>query len=212
MATSPEPDRPNPAPRSFADLVAAVAKGDGGAFVELMAAYEKELTLMSRLLLGQHLQAQSDASDLVQTVHRRLLEGLQGQWYHPQGPDDLLTLVRDLLQSRASYLGRRTRRREELLLRALSEGVVRPAGEGLGQPFDRLLVQDLEELIGSVDSIDRQIVALRLEGYQCPEIAEKLNLKAPNVRTRLHRLRVRLAPEYLPGAPAADDESGSSVG
>jgi RNA polymerase sigma-70 factor (ECF subfamily) len=216
MTATPELDRPTAATQEdFAALIAAVAAGDPEARLELVTCYEKEIAMTSRALLGRHLRSQSDAADLVQTVHRRLLEGIRDRRFNPTDRGDLLVLVKGLLRGRAAYLGRVTRRRADLLAQALADGTLQPPGDSLARPFDHLFVEDLEGLIGEVDSIDRQIVTLRFANYSDLEISQKVGQSYANVRTRLTRLRRRLAPHYQGLAPmvaAADAGPAADAG
>lgn len=193
----------------FAALVAAVAAGDQNACHTLVTGYENEIVLAARLLLRRYGHGGQESMDLVQSVHRRLITGIREKQFNPSNPTELLDLVRSLLRNRAACLSQRASRRAALLAQALDRGQVRASDATFIRPLDFLLVEDLEQFIGSVDSVDRQIAALRFEGYSDQEIAEKLGLSHANVRTRLTRLRRRLT-EYL--GLGDDADQSSSVG
>lgn len=204
-----QPSSPPPSSDpEFIRLVTAVAAGDQDACQTLVTCYQNEIVLAARLLLRRYGHAGQESMDLVQSVHRRLITGIRDKQFNPSNPTELLELVRDLLRSRASCLSQRASRRAALLAQALDRGQVRAPEATQIRPLDYLLVEDLEEFIGPVDSIDRQIVALRFEGYSDLEIAEKLGISHANVRTRLTRLRRRLT-EYL---GHDDNDQSTSVG
>jgi RNA polymerase sigma factor (sigma-70 family) len=182
-------------PADFADfkaLVAAVADGDRHACHVLMTSYEKEILVASRSLLRRYYNTGFDSVDLVQSVHRRLLTGIRDRQFNPSNVGDLLVLVQSLLKKRAACLARGAHRRASLLAAALESGALRAPEASLVRPLDHLLVEDLEQFIGPVESTDRRIVMMRFEGYNDKEIAERLGLSHGNVRIRLSRLRDRL--------------------
>ncbi len=94
--------------------------------------------------------------------HWRHLKRQQRLSGHEESNDDL---VETMLSLRSSHDG------------AMSELITR-----------ELLAQWLDKM----DSLERQLIELRLEGYSTVEIAQQLHLDADVLRVKLSRLRKRL--------------------
>lgn len=64
-------------------------------------------------------------------------------------------------------------------------------------PCDNDSSRDLvDELLGSLSDADRQLVELRLKGYDASEIAEQMGIARDTVYQRLHRIVVKLRDKY----------------
>lgn len=73
-----------------------------------------------------------------------------------------------------------------LLLTSLSTPQPGPAAEAQFR-------DTVAHLCKSMDAVEQQLVDLRLQGFNAPEIASQLGLSPVNVRVRMTRLRQRLA-------------------
>ena len=72
----------------------------------------------------------------------------------------------------------------------------------------REVEQALEQAIGSLDPMYREVLVLRdVEGLTAPEVAEVLGVNVPTVKSRLHRARLAVRAQVAPllEAPAADE-------
>jgi RNA polymerase sigma-70 factor (ECF subfamily) len=65
------------APETFADLLARARRQDPAALAELVQRYESRVRMVARVLLGPALRPYLDSLDLVQSVHRSLMLGIQ---------------------------------------------------------------------------------------------------------------------------------------
>jgi len=61
----------------------------------------------------------------------------------------------------------------------------------------------LLDLIYQLKPLDRQIILLYLEGEAAGPIAEVTGISAPNVATKIHRIKRMLTQKYLAGAANA---------
>lgn len=60
-------------------------------------------------------------------------------------------------------------------------------------------VQQLKQIIQSLQGLDKAIMVLHLEGYQNKEISSMLDLTATNVSTRMNRIKTSLKAQYKAG-------------
>lgn len=71
---------------------------------------------------------------------------------------------------------------------------------------DRLVERALEDAIGALDPIHREVLVLRdVEGLSAAEVAEVLGIRVPAVKSRLHRARLAVRQHVAPvlGIPEA---------
>jgi RNA polymerase sigma-70 factor, ECF subfamily len=99
----------------------------------------------------------------------------------------------------ASYIIRRRRAAERLVaLETLDTEVA--SVDGSAQADSALSAAKLLELIHRLKSLDRQIMLLYLEGESAEHIADITGLSAPNVSTKIHRIKQLLSRQFAEGA------------
>jgi RNA polymerase sigma factor (sigma-70 family) len=173
---NPPPDIPNP----LADLLRRAGAGDAAALEELLRRYEPQVRRAARALLRPPLRQVLDSFDLVQSVHRRLLPGLQQGKYEIATEDQLVGLAVTVLRHKVQRTAWRHRPRPG----------VAPKADTAAAEVD---ARDLgDRLTRGLDEPDRRLVELRLAGHETAEIAIELGCSAEVVRARLSRLRKRL--------------------
>jgi RNA polymerase sigma-70 factor (ECF subfamily) len=184
-------------PDDLSALLARVRLGDEDALAELVQGYEPEVRLTARVLLGRAMRASLDSVDLVQSVHRTLMEGLRQNKLVVSNPQQLLGLAVTLVRRKIAHHWRRLQRQHPLDADALETGnldhvVTSPSG-GEADPAVQAEYNDaLEHLYDRLEDQDRRVVQLRLQGYSTAEVARRLGLDADVLRVRLSRLRRKL--------------------
>jgi RNA polymerase sigma factor (sigma-70 family) len=186
-----------PAAPSFAVLLSRARQGDAEAANELCRQYEPRLRVVARVLLGPALRPLLESMDLVQSVHRSLFVGIREEKFDISTPENLIALALTLVRRKVARQWRRVRRQQrpnsggssiDLLPTILAELTTSEADPAkLAQYHDQV-----EQLSRHLDATERQILALRVDGYTTAEIAQQLGLNHATLRVRLTRLRERL--------------------
>jgi RNA polymerase sigma-70 factor, ECF subfamily len=185
-----------------AALIAALRRGDEGAFVELIERYHRSLLRLARIHVGA-----AAAEDVVQETWLGLLHGLNAF----EGRASLKTWLFRVLINRA-----RTRAGRESRTVPLSEvepfvdparfrpvddprwpghWLIAPSPDDL--PEQRLLAHELEgvvrQALTELPPAQREVVTLRdIDGWSNEEIADALEISEANQRVLLHRGRSRV--------------------
>ncbi len=178
-------------------LLNAARSGDETAMHKLVQQYEPELRMVARHRLGPALRPHLDTIDLVQSVHRSLLIGLRAARFDISSPEKLIALAVTIVQRKAAKHWRHLKRQQrlsghdethdDLVDSILSLRVAR------GDVSDELEARELlTKWLENVDSTERRLLELRLEGHSTVEVAKMLNLDPDVLRVKLSRLRKRL--------------------
>jgi RNA polymerase sigma factor (sigma-70 family) len=182
---------------TFEALVARARAGEPAALDQLARQYEPKVRIVARVLLGPALRPYLDSMDLVQSVHRSLMEGLREEKFDLTAPDNLIALALTMVRRKAARQWRRRQRQKRLegaggeggdlagLLASLS--CPRPDPEQAAQFNDQL-----RRLCQHLDESERRTLRMRLEGHSTAEIAKELGVSDIALRVRLSRLRQRL--------------------
>lgn len=182
---------------SFATLLSRARQHDEKATNELCLQYEPRLRVVAHVLLGPALRPLLDSMDLVQSVHRSLLIGIREDKLDISTPENLVALALTLLRRKVARHWRREQRHRRLqvggatsdLLPLILAEVTTP---GAGPDEVAQYHDQLERLCRELDTTERQVLALRLDGYTTAEIAQALGINHITLRVRLTRLRERL--------------------
>jgi RNA polymerase sigma-70 factor (ECF subfamily) len=173
-------------------LLARVRAGDESALGELLRRCEPQLRTAARVLLGPMLRPHLDSLDVVQSVHRTLLPGLQAGRYDLSEPGQLVALALTVVRRKVAD-GWRKARRTAPPGTAPAVGTDDPVDESAPDPAELAGQRDAaERLLTLADGPDRELLRLRLEGLDTPEIARRLGADPHVLRARLSRLRKRL--------------------
>ncbi len=189
------------ASEEFTELLKRVRAGDQTAITQLVELYEPEIRIVARARLGNLLRPYLDSVDLVQSVHRTLLLGLQQEKYDISSPDRLVALASTMVRRKIARQWRRAQRQMRLEKGEPS----RPPSQVLvaltsseADPADRVALEDqVTRLLDELPRVDRRLLELRLEGYTTAEAARELRLDPDVMRVRLSRLRRRLREKGL---------------
>lgn len=194
------------------DRIARARAGDQDALADLFECYRNRLRKLVHLRLDRRLQGRVDASDVLQEAYLDVVEKLPGYEHHDDTRFFLwLRLVTGerLLQVHRRHLGTKKRDAEmEVSLYPRSMPVAESASLAFSLFGDftspshgamRAEIQiKLQEMLNSMDPIDREILVLRhMEELSNEEAAQALDLKKTAASNRymraLKRLRVVLA-------------------
>lgn len=166
-------------------LLVRVRAGEEPALVELLHRYEPRLRTAARVLLGPLLRPHLDSLDLVQSVHRTLLPGLQEGKYELSDGRQLVALALTVIRRKVADNWRRVQKEQEAAANFQAGTEDDPAA--LVQASD-----SADRILAILEGPDRELVELRLQGLSTPDIAAKLGLDAHALRARLSRIRQRL--------------------
>lgn len=172
----------------FQALLQQAMRGDSVAMTTLIERYEPQIRVVVRARLGAPLKRHLDSVDVLQSVHRSLIVGLQRGQFKIESVDKLVALAATIAQRKIAQHWRH----------AQSEAAHVASCERLGQPHEpnpgELLAakEQTDEILDRLGPLDRQVLELRLRGHNTAEAARILGLEANVVRVRLSRLRARL--------------------
>lgn len=182
----------------FQNLLRRTRSGDASATSELVARYEPEIRIIARGQLGKALRPYMDSVDIVQSVHRSLLVGLRAERFEFTGPEKLIALAATMVRRKVARHWRKMRRQQRLSGTNPSSGelpdyVISISDDSFECPERQVSYREqVARALNRMEGVDRELVALRLEGYSTVKAAEHLGLNADVARVRLSRLRRKL--------------------
>jgi RNA polymerase sigma-70 factor (ECF subfamily) len=180
----------------FLDLLQQARNGDKEALTQLVQQYEREVRLMARVLLGPALRPYLDSLDLVQSVHRSLLIGLQGGRFEFRSSQDLLALALTMVRRKVARQWRHLQRQKRFDSSGDSQDlpdVLVSLSSSADDPARAVQFNDqVRELCRHLSEAEHTILQMRLAGYDSGEIGAHLGLSSVALRVRLTRLRQRL--------------------
>lgn len=177
------------------DLIGRCRRGDQDAARELFDAYVVRLIPLAKRRISQRLASRVDAEDIVQSVFRTFFARLKDDKFEINDQDDLFRLLmritvhktlRQIAHHKAAKrdpgleLAQGDSAQEQLLQLLTSE----PTPEATVTFLDQL-----EHFMAQLQTGDREILELRLQGYSTEEIAEKLGSYDRKIRRVLERIR-----------------------
>ena len=196
---------PETTQQTVADLVARWRKGDQQAAAELFQRYTARLIALARSRQPAHLLHRFDPEDVVQSAYRSFfVRARDGRVDVLPGSDLWQLLVAIVLhklqhQVRRNSAGKRNAAveqnfgSEDSLL-----GVNAHLVADEPSPAEAVaLVDELEHMLSPLDPVHRQVVELRLQGYNHEEIAEKTERSECTVRRVLKQIKQQLEEWHL---------------
>lgn len=187
------------------DLVQLTLQGDHSAFERLVRRHEGRLTRHAMAMMRNRVDAQDVVQEALLSAYRRLhtfrFDAQFGSWLHR-------------ITTNAALMKMRSRRRKpEVPLdptgpdgERRERPVVDPAISAHQRVANRELGEHIRRAVDTLPSSYRAVFELAdLEHKTMKEVAHDLALTVPNVKTRLHRARLRLRAEladYLAARPA----------
>ena len=184
----------------FHQLLSRARDGDQAALDELVREYESELTRVVKARLGNALRPYFDSVDLVQSVHKTVLLGIQDDKLKIQSPEHLVRLAAMIVRRKIARYWKRHRRQLRLDSICINECdgaslaslVLAASGDSFDPGRDMELNERLAAIMEQLKPIDRKLIELRLEGCSTAEAARHMEMDSDLLRARLGRVRRKL--------------------
>jgi RNA polymerase sigma-70 factor (ECF subfamily) len=173
-------------------LLRELARGDQDAATRLYNRYVNRLRAFARLKCSRDLAARFDPEDVVQSVFYRFFQrAVVGDYQVPAG-EDLWKLLVVIAANRIRQLEafHRARKRDvSHTLAGAGPDDCLERMEGMDVPALQLCVDDV---LGRIPPVHRQVVQMRIEGFEVAEIAERLGRSERTVERVLQQTRSKL--------------------
>lgn len=186
---SPPPD---PALTSSRTLVARLGDGDDGAAAAVFAQYFQRMVRLAQRRQSPALRARFDAEDVAQSALRTFFGRAHAGQFEVTCADDLRHLLATITLRKLSYQTRRHRSKKRSVTREFApgtygHGAAAVAVEVTAPDAASLLVEQLDHLLTKLPEQYQQMLVMRIEGYNVPEIAETLGCCERTVFRALER-------------------------
>jgi len=186
--------------RSNTDLLQLWKQGDQRAAQILVDRYMTRLTALARSRLSQKLSRRIDAEDVVLSAWRSFFVAARHSRLHVPDDDNLwpllVTLAIRKLQRQAQRHQAECRSIEQEISFESADAWQEIASSEPTPEHAAQLTQDIETLMMRLDSVDREILTLRLQGEELEAIAIEVKCSERSVRRAMQRIRTQLA-EYF---------------
>ncbi len=206
MADTPKPtpaDPPEPMPTaSDKSLLARVRDGSQDAATTLYHRYAQRLLALAHAKCADDLAARVDAEDIVQSVFGSFFRGAAQGFYDAPSGEEIwgLLLVISLNKIRAKGAHHRAAKRDvrkTVSGDALGDsGLEPPASDEAAQTLLKMVI---DEVVAKLPEGHRDVVRLRIEGYEMAEIAAKTGRSMRTTERVLQEFRTRMAAEFGEG-------------
>jgi RNA polymerase sigma-70 factor (ECF subfamily) len=189
MSDSPKPKRPS----SDESLLARFQRGHNDAATALYLRYAKRIHSLVKSQRGADLSARLDPEDVVQSVFRTFFRRAATGHYSVPAGDELwkLFLVIALHKTRDASSRHRAAKRDVRQTRPIAPGESTIADKQNDEALS-VLQLTIDELLGRLPKTQRQIVELRIAGFEVTEIAEKTGRARRSIERILQEFRDRL--------------------
>jgi RNA polymerase sigma-70 factor (ECF subfamily) len=178
---------------SDASLLSVFRQGDQDAATQLYLRYAKRLRALVKEQCSNELARRLEEDDIVQSVFRTFFSGARQGLYKVPGGQDLwkLLLVISLNKIRAKGAYHNAAKRDARRTSSLDAAGVtgEPSDQDGEQGFFYLVIR---EALDHLPADYRELVELRIEGYEVEEIAAKSNRAKRTVERILQEARKRL--------------------
>jgi RNA polymerase sigma-70 factor (ECF subfamily) len=175
-------------------LLARVRNGSQTAAGELYHRYARRLLALARAETGADLGARVDAEDIVQSVFGSFFRGVKQGYYEAPPGEELwgLFLVIALNKVRAKAAHHRAAKRDVRKTRGdLAPGAFEPPADD--ESAYRLLTMVVDEVLARLPEGHRDVVRLRIEGFEVAEVAAKTGKSKRTVERILQEFRTTMA-------------------
>ena len=191
MSNAPDPPIDPETESSDATLLSRFRRGEEDAATALYLRYARRLARLAERQTGSQLATRFDPEDVVQSVFRTFFRrAAQGHYQIPEG-DELwkLLLVIALNKVRAWGEFHRAAKRNVDQTGPLAD-VDTETGDD--ERALRTLRMTIDDLLGKMPESQREMIALRIEGCEVNEIAERTQRSKRSVERTLQAFRERL--------------------
>ena len=173
--------------------------GDGNqqAATEVFERYSSRLLATSKLRLSKLLQSRVDPEDIVQSTFKSFFRRASGGGYMAPESGDLFNLLIVIamrkINAKAHYHQSASRDVRKTQAENTEQLAVNRDDQGLKE-----LYLTLDDIFSHLNSVQRSIVTLRLEGYSVNEISDKSNRSKRTVERELQNFRKLLSGFFEP--------------
>src|SRR5262245_7837047 len=188
----------SPSPSQSADLLRRIQSGDEFAAAEIFDRYVGRLTHLARSRLAAKLASRIDPEDIVMSAYRSFFIAARDGRFHVQNGDDLWRLLVEVTLHKLYHAthrhlaDRRSVNREQHPLDTSNEFIQFASREPT--PDEALATADeLTAVLSQLSERDRQVLELRLQGYEHEEIADRLKCSDRTVRRAVNQARRLMA-------------------
>ena len=200
----PTPD-PTRGP-SDGSLLARVQAGSQDAAGELYRRYAQRLLALTRAKCGTDLAARVDVEDIVQSAFGSFFRGAQQGLYAAPNGEELWGLLLVIAVNKVRAKGAHHRAAKRDVRKTAGGDALGDAG--FDPPADdesaaHLLRLVIDEVLGRLPEGHREVVRLRIEGYEVGEVAARTGRSKRTVERLLQEFRTRAAD--MLGGGAGDD-------
>jgi RNA polymerase sigma-70 factor (ECF subfamily) len=174
--------------------------GESDAVEPVLMAMEPYLRIAVRRRLDGRLRSKVDSADIVQSVFVNVITGFRNGGWRFAGRPQLRAFLRRIASRRIADRYHQQRGmidREQPLDEAAEAGLPRAGGPRPSQVAEGR--EFLDRALRTCTPAQREVVRLRMSGYQMAEIAERTGLHEGSVRRILYDLARRMSVSRRPG-------------
>jgi RNA polymerase sigma factor (sigma-70 family) len=185
------------------ELVKKWRAGDQEAARQIYDRYVERLLALARRRLGHRVSSRVDPEDVLQSVFRTFFQRVKAGRFQIDDEDDLCKLlmritVHKTLRKIAAETAAKRDPRREASTGADSEDRLYDLCDREPTPDEAVdFLDQLEHLLGKFTPQQRQILEMRLQGFNNDEIAQKLGTYDRRIRRVLERIRDMAVEEGL---------------
>ncbi len=176
------------------ELIERYRAGDEAAAEAMFSKYVTRLVALAQSRLSNRLSRRIDAEDIVQSAYRSFFHHARnGRFEFEQGGDLwslLVVITLNKLRQKVEYhtAGKRRYDKEQ----SVENGGAYGAHQDPTPAETLAVVEEIERLTEGLDDTQKQIVEMRLQGYQMDEIATEVGRSERTVRRVMEKIRLRL--------------------
>jgi RNA polymerase sigma factor (sigma-70 family) len=185
---------------SSAQLVERWRQGDQAAAAELFRRYADRLIALARSRLTGKLAHRVDPEDVVQSVYRSFFSNVLDERYEVDRGGDLWRLLVTMALHKLNDQVKRNRRGKRAVDREQRFADDDPADQFLARepsPVEAVaLTDELESFMQTLDAAERQVLELRLQGFNLEEIAAEIHRSLRTTCRILERVKLKLEGQW----------------
>ena len=195
IAVPPQPDSPTVAPPSDGSLMCQFRTGHPLGAEQLYRCYAERIRVLVRNNMSRGLAGRLEVEDIVQSVFRRFFDAAgRGLYQIPSGEELgnlLVAITLNRVRSEEQFQRAAKRDLRQTVGGDVLEGLTDPNG-GTDSRLEAFLEVTVAELIEQLPEQHRELVRLRMEGYEVAEIATRIGRSKRTVERMLQETRTRL--------------------
>jgi RNA polymerase sigma factor (sigma-70 family) len=169
--------------------------GDQNAAQQLFDRYVERLLALARKRISQRLASRVDPEDVVQSVFRTFFGRAKAGQFQISDPDDLcrlltrITVHKTLRQIAFHKAAKRDANQEAGQNDDAQERLLEVLDNEPTPETANLFLDQLEHLLSQLRTQDREILELRMQGYNNVEIADRMGISDRKIRRLMERVR-----------------------